>query len=189
MENRERNNIYAVPFIGGILCIITLFNPDLIFFISYNLITGMVFFIPTLLEVICGIIMLYSAIKMRSGKTTWIEERKKLMISSWLAFSISLSFAIFLKLLGLGAYFVIVLEYGLVGGLITILGIYFYKFITERNFIAGPTLVQERKKSEPSPMKEQVFYANPKFCTDCGFNLEGGPFKFCPNCGNQINSE
>ncbi|MHA1192928.1 MAG: hypothetical protein ACTSP9_11620 [Promethearchaeota archaeon] len=57
------------------------------------------------------------------------------------------------------------------------------------NFISGPTLIQEKIFSEPSPMKEQVFFANPKFCTNCGFNLEEGPFKFCPNCGNQMTSE
>lgn len=187
MENRERNNIYAVPFIGGILCIITLFTLDLFYYISYDPIIGIIFLIPSLLDVISGIIMISSAIKMRSGKSTLIEERKKIMISSWLAVSVSLGFAIFLMLI-LG-YIIILFEYGLIGGLLTILGIYFYRLITERNFISGPTLVPEREKFEPSPTKEQVFYANPKFCHNCGFNLERGPFKFCPNCGNQLISE
>lgn len=187
MENRERNNIYAVPFIGGILCVVTLFDPAIFPSFIYNPIMGMIFYIPVLLDTICGMIMIYSAIKMRNGKTTWIEERKKLMISSLIAVSVPLGMAILFMLMV--EFFVIVFEYGLVGGLITILGIYFYKLITERNFISGPTLVQEQIKFEPSPMKEQVFYANPKFCTNCGFNLEGGPFKFCPNCGNQMTSE
>ena len=187
MENREINNIYAVPFIGGILCIITLFDPVTFLSISYNPIVGVIFLIPGLLNLICGIIMIFSAIKMRNGKTTLIEERKKIMISSWLAVSVSLGFAIFLMLI-LG-YIIILFEYGLIGGLLTILGIYFYRLITERNFISDPTLVPEREKFEPSPTKEQVFYANPKFCHNCGFNLEKGPFKFCPNCGNQLTSE
>ena len=187
MENRERNNIYAVPFIGGILCIVTLCNPAFFSLFSYGLIYGMFAFIFVLPDIICGSIMISSAIKMRSGKTTWIEEKKKLLISSWLAVSITLGFGIFSFLI-IG-FFVIIFEFGFVGGSITILGIYYYEHITKRNLISGPTLIQERIFSEPSPMKEEVFFANPKFCTDCGFNLEGGPFKFCPNCGNQMISE
>jgi len=187
MENRERNNIYAVPFIGGILCITTLFTLDFYLASSYGLMFGLIYFIPGLVDTFCGIIMISSAIKMRSGKPSWIVERRKLMISSRLAVGVSLGLAI-LSMILVG-YFVISLVYGFVGGLITILGIYFYKLITERNFISGPTLVQERENFEPSPMKEQVFYDNLKFCTNCGFNLEGGPFKICPNCGNQMTSE
>jgi hypothetical protein len=129
MENREINNIYAVPFIGGILCIITLFDPVTFLSISYNPIVGVIFLIPGLLNLICGIIMIFSAIKMRNGKTTLIEERKKIMISSWLAVSVSLGFAIF-QLLIMG-FFVIFFEYGLVGGSITIFGIYFYRHLSQ----------------------------------------------------------
>lgn len=187
MEIRERNNFYAVPFIGGILCIILLFHPVFLSMFSYGLIIGMFAFIFVLPDIICGSIMIYSAINMKSGKTTWIEEKKKLLISSWLAVSITLGFGIFSFLI-IG-FFGIIFEYGFTGGLITILGIYYYEHITKRNFIPGPTLVQEREKFEPSPMKEEVFFANPKVCTDCEFNLEGGPFKFCPNCGSQMTSE
>jgi len=187
MENRERNNIYAVPFIGGILCIIPLFTPNLFLLISYDLIFGMIYLIPSLLDTYFGIIMIYSAIMMRSGKTTWIQERKNLMIYSWLAVSVSLGSAT-LTMMALG-YFLISPVYGFVGGLITILGIYFYKLITERNLLSGPTLVQEKEKFEASPMKEQAFYGKLKFCTNCGINLEEGSFKTCPNCGKQITSE
>jgi len=188
MANREKNNIYAVPFIGGILCITTLFTLDLSLASSYSLLYELISFIPGLVDTACGIIMVTSAIKMRSGNTRWIVERRKLMFSSWLAIAVSLGLGfIFMILFG---YFVISPVYGFVGGLITILGIYFYELITERNFISGPTFVQEREKFEPSPMQEQEFYDNPnKFCTNCGINLDGGPFKTCPNCGKQITSE
>ena len=187
MENRERNNIYAIPFIGGILCITPLFIPNLFLYISYDLIFGLIYLIPSLLDTYFGIIMIYSAIMMRSGKTTWIQERKNLMIYSWLAVSVSLGSATITMMLS--GVFLISPVYGFVGGLITILGIYFYKLTTERNFISGPTLVQEKEKFEASPMKEQGFYDNPKLCTICGFNFGEKPYKFCPNCGNLITSE
>ena len=187
MENRDINNIYAVPFIGGILCIIAFFTSELFLFIGYNIILGMIFFIPSLLELTCGIIMIYIAIKIRSGKTTWVEAEKKLLISSWLAIIIALGYGIFYMYAQ--GFFVITYPQGFTGGLVTLLGIYYYKHITNRDHVTGPALVQERETLEPSPMKEQQFYADPKFCTNCGFNLEGGTLKFCPDCGNQLTSE
>jgi hypothetical protein len=187
MQNREKNNTYAIPLIGGILCIIPLFTPSLFLYISYNLMFGLISLIPSLLDTYFGIIMIYSAIMMRSGKTTWIQERKNLTIYSWLAVSVSLGSATITMMLS--GVFLISPVYGFVGGLITILGIYFYKLTTERNFISGPTLVQEKEKFEPSPMEEQAFYSKLKFCTNCGFNLEEGSFKTCPNCGKQLTPE
>jgi hypothetical protein len=124
---------------------------------------------------------------MKNGKTTLFEEKKKLLIFSWLVVSVSLGLSI-ISIFWFGTFFFFY-EPGLVGGLIIILGNFFYTLVTKRNFIYGPPLIQEGENIEPSPTKEQAPYTNPKFCTNCGFNLEEKPFKFCPNCGTQLTSE
>ncbi|MHA1240334.1 MAG: hypothetical protein ACTSQU_06025 [Promethearchaeota archaeon] len=179
MENRKRENIYVVAFIGGILCIFTLLTPTIYSMLVLNPAFGLGVVIFALPDVICGIIMVKSGFKMRSGKKTWIQERKKLKISSWFVVSFSLGFA-FISLLVAGS-FLISFEYGFVGGLIIIFGKYFYKRVNP--------IFQEGDKFQLSPMKEQQIYANPKFCTKCGFNIEERLFKFCPKCSNQLTSE
>jgi len=199
MENKEKNNFYAVLLIGGILCIYSILGNNLFTIllhipesVSFNppgftfsvLIIG---FGPIILNLVLGILMIVSAVKMKNGKTTLFEEKKKLLIFSWLVVSVSLVLSIF-SIFAYGTFFFLH-EPGLVGGLIIILGNFFYTLVTKRNFIYGPPLIQEGENIEPSPTKEQDFYANPKFCTNCGFNLEEKPFKFCPNCGTQLTSE
>ena len=195
MENKERNNFYAVPLIGGILCNFAIFGNSLLslslslsgsiyFLAGFPFLIIILFFGPIILDLVLGILMIVSAVKMKNGKTTLFEEKKKLLIFSWLVVSVSLGLSIF-SIFGFGTFYFFY-EPGLVGGLIIILGNFFYNLVTKRNFIYGPPLVQEREKIEPSLTKEQVFYANPKFCTNCGFNLEGKPFRFCPNCGTQL---
>jgi len=120
--------------------------------------------------------MIHSAIKMRSGKTTWIEQKKRLLIVSWIVVCVTLAFII-LAQLTIGQI-VIIFEYGFVGGLLTLIAYYYDKYTTSREYMPGPAL-----------MKEQVIYANPKFCTNCGFDLKGGTYKFCPECGTQLTSE
>ncbi len=184
MENRERNYIYAVPFIGGIVCIISLFaiNPSVIFTFSLIGLIGILILIHP--EIVFGIMMIVSAIKMRSGKTTWIEQKKKLMIISWILVGITLGFTIFtLVLIGQIA---IIFEYGFVGGLLNLMGYYYDRYTANRAYMTGPALIQEKENFKLGPMKDQVSYANPKFCTNCGFKFEVVSLKFCPECGNQL---
>lgn len=176
MEKNERNDIYAVPFIGGILCIMSLFYSDIWVAFSFNLVLGMILSAPILAQASFGIVMLIYAIKIRRGKSSLMEEKKKFLIFSWLAVSVSLGFSVFI-------FFVIELfglsfPYGFVGGLLTILGIYYHQYITKDTKYTD----QQGKKIE----QEKEFYTKPKFCTNCGFNLKEGSFKFCPECGNQL---
>lgn len=175
MENRERNYLYAVPLIGGILSIVSFstFNFSAVFTLGLmGLITAIILVHP---NIVLGIMMIVSAIKMRSGKTTWIEQKKELLVISWILVSITLGLAIFFMLI-IGQ-FVLVFEYGFVGGLLTLMGYYYERYTTDRKF-----------KSDPAPMKERIIKDYPKFCTNCGFNLEGRPFNFCPNCGTKFTS-
>lgn len=197
MENKERNNFYAVPLIGGILCIYAIFGNSLLslsLFLSGSINLGgfpflvlIIFFGPVIFFLVFGILMIISAVKIENGKTTLFEERKKLLIFSWLVVSVSLGLSIF-SIFGFGTFYFFY-QPGLAGGLIIILGNFIYKFSTKRNLIDAPPLVQEGEKIKSSPMKERVIYTNPKFCHICGFNLKGGSFKFCPECGNQLVSE
>ena len=117
--------------------------------------------------------MIHSAIKMRSGKTTWIEQKKRLLIVSWIVVCVTLAFII-LAQLTIGQI-VIIYEYGFVGGLLILMAYYYDKYTTNREYRSGPTL-----------MKDQVKKDYPKFCNNCGFDLQGGTYKFCPDCGKEI---
>ena len=176
MENRERNYLYVVPFIGGILCIVSVFVFNISVFISSGLIGLIALFILVHPDIVLGIMMIVSAIKMRSGKTTWIEQKKELLVISWILVSITLGFTIFtIVIIGQIA---ILFEYAFVGGLLTLIGYYYDRYTTKRNYVSGP-----------APMKGQIKKKYPKFCTNCGIGIKVRDFKFCPNCGNQLTPE
>lgn len=204
MENEEKNNFYAVPLVGGILCLITFFIPDTPFSSIGSTLTAMIFnfmiftsfselifiifgLITVILEIVCGCVMLYSAIKMMLGKTTFTKQKMKLVILSWLVIGTTLTMSI-PAIIGLG-YFNLFNIYGFTGSLITLIGIYYSQHMMKRGPISRPMVIHKDEKLEPSPPKEKVFYTDPKFCTNCGFNLTEGQFKFCPECGNQLSSE
>ncbi len=113
MKNRERDNLYAIPLIGSILCFITFFisdNPygfpgsfltsliyNFMFIFSmtgFTLILLIISFMTVILELLCGCVMLYSAIKMMLGKTTLNQQKMKLMIFSWLVIGATLIISI-----------------------------------------------------------------------------------------------
>ncbi len=204
MENEDKNNFYVVPLIGGILCLITFFIPDMPLMFPGSVLIAMIFnfmifasfselifiifgLITVISEVVCGCVMLYSAIKMGLGKTTLKEQKMKLMIFSWLVIGATLMMSITF-LFGLG-FFMLLNRYGFIGSLMTLIGIYYFQRMTKRGTISSPVVIHEGERFKPIPPKEKVFYTNPKFCTNCGFNLKGGQFKFCPECGNQLTSE
>lgn len=177
IENREKDNIYIVPFIGGLLCTMTVISPP--FFLFFGLIPV----ITSLLELICGLFLIYYAIKIKRGKSMWIEEQIKILIFSWIAFSVSLGIS-FSFLLGVGSFF-IVYDYGFAGSLITLLGYYFHNYISNRN----PIIVRGGDKFEHYSKKERIKYTNPRFCPHCRFKLEKWLFDFCPNCNKQLTAK
>jgi hypothetical protein len=204
MENKDKNNFYAVPLIGGILCLITFFVPDMpsifpgsfltaiifnfMIFTSFSELIFIIFGLITVIsEIVCGCVMLYSAIKMGLGKTTLKEQKMKLMIFSWLVIGATLMMSI-TALFGMG-FFMLINRYGFIGSLMTLIGIYYFQHMTKRGTISSPMVFHEGKKLEPSPIKEKAFNTDPKFCTNCGYNLKLGQLKFCPECGNQLSSE
>jgi hypothetical protein len=192
METKEINNFYAVPLIGGILCILAIFT--YLELLMHDILQWLLFGIPGIIDLICGILMLSLAFRLRSGITTYINEKKKLIALSWVAIIGSSGLAIFFMIIGgfsyyWGLFLNLITVTGFTGGIVTLLGIVFYRIVNERKFITRPPLVQEKDVYIPRPVEEPKFYPDAKFCTNCGFNLEGGPFRFCPNCGNKLNSE
>ena len=182
------NNFYAVPLIGGILCILAIFSPAYFDLLMYSIIYLIILIIPCIIDLISGIIMLSLAFRLRKGITTYINEKRKLITLSWLAIIGSSGLGVYFTIIG-GYFFSGFITVGFTGGVITFLGIFFYRIINERNFITSPPLIQEKDAYRPSPVEEPKFYPKAKFCIKCGFNLEGGPFKFCPNCGNKLTLE
>ena len=184
MKNRDRDYIYAVPFIGGIICLVSLFafNLSAIFTLGPLGLIGILIFIHP--QVVLGIMMIVSAIRTRNGKTMWIEQKKKLLVISWVLVGISLGFTIFFLLI-IGMFY-IMFEYGFVGGLLTLIGYYYDKYTTSRASLTGPALIRTKDNLELGPMKERVIFPNPKFCPKCGIDLKGSKFKFCTDCGNQL---
>ena len=180
MENRERNYLYAVPLIGGILCLVSFF--------AFILSLGLQGFILTLIfvhpQIVLGIMMIVSASRTRNGKTTWIDEKKKILVISWVLVGITLGFII-LNFLIIRFIF-ITFEFGFVGGLLTLIGYYYDKYTTNRAYLTGPALIRTKDNLELGPMKERVIFPNPKFCPNCGIDLKGSKFKFCTECGNQL---
>ena len=198
MENKKRNNFYAVPLIGGILCIYAIFGNSLLslslslsgsiyFLAGFPFLIIIIFFGPIILDLVLGILMIVSAVKMKNGKTTLFEEKKKLLIFSWLVVSVSLGLSIF-SIFGFGTFFFFY-EPGLVGGLIIILGNFFYKLVTKRNFIYGPPLVQEGEETEPRAMIDQSPIIVHAICSNCGFKSGEESLKFCPKCGNRLDAK
>jgi len=158
MENEEKNNFYAVPLIGGILCLITFFIPDMPIMLPVSTLTAMIFnfmifsslselmfiifgLITVILEIVCGCVMLYSAIKMGLGKTTLKEQKMKLMIFSWLVIGATLMMSITF-FIGLG-FFMLLNRYGFIGSLMTLIGIYYFQRMTKRGTISSPVVIHE----------------------------------------------
>jgi len=197
MEKKERNNFFAVPLIGGILCIYAFtgygfFIIPLVFPGSQPFNPGFPFGLiirlgPIILNIVLGIFMIVSAVKLESGKKTFIEEKKKLLSYSWVVVSVSLGLSIF-SIFTFGT-FLFLHEYALIGGLIIILGNFFYKRVNQHNSIYGPPLVQEREETETIPMKEQPPLIVRVICTKCGFKSEEESLKFCTKCGNKLVSK
>jgi hypothetical protein len=184
------NNFYAVPLIGGILCIIAIFSPIYFDLFMYNIILWTIFISPGIIDLISGIIMLSLAFRLRKGITTYINEKKKLITLSWLAIIGSSGLGIFFIIAGsFSLFFAGFVITGFTGGIVTLLGIMFYRIVNECNFTTRPPLIHAKDIYRPSPVEGPKFYPGAKFCTNCGFNLEGGPFKFCPNCGNKLTPE
>jgi len=199
MEKNEGNKFYAVPLIGGILCNFAFFGNNIIIIpfllsglppfssLGFPILLLALAFGPVILDLVLGILMIVSAVKMKNRKTTLFEEKKKLLIFSWVVIGVSLGLSIFN--LVLSRAFLFFHEPGLVGGLIIILGILFYKFVSKHNFIFGPPLVQEGEKIDPRPTKEQFLSIVHIFCTNCGFKYEKESIRFCPECGNRLVSK
>lgn len=199
MEKKERNNFFAVPLIGGILCINALFGYNL--FLIPSLLPGNVSFnppgfyfivliiglVPIVLNLVVGILMIVSAVKLKNGKRTLFKEKKKLLSYSWVVVSVSLGLSIF-SIFIYGSFFILH-EYALIGGLIIILGNFFYKRVNQRNSIYGPPLVQEREETETRSMKEQSTLIVRVICTNCGFKSKEESLKFCPECGSKFVSK
>jgi len=150
MENNERNNIYAVAFVGGILCIFSFFDFDILSFFNFNLILGLILLLFILPHIICGIIMIYSAIRIKLGQKTWNEQKVKLLISSWLAIGVSLGASIFM-LIFVG-YFMLFNRFGLIGGFLTLLGYYYHKHLTKSEKLSDPPLTPEKGNSDSIPL-------------------------------------
>ena len=142
MENRDSINIYAVALVGGILCIMTFFDIGNFIGLGPNLIAYLGLSIFNLPYIICGVIMIQSAIRIKRGTKTWLEQKKRLLISSWVAIGAWLGFFIFSVVFG-GIYFPIN-RYGFVGGFLTLLGIYYYTHISKRDDALGIPLTQEK---------------------------------------------
>ena len=87
-------------------------------------------FLAIVLDIVCGGVMLSSAIKMKRGKTTLKEQKMKLIILSWLVIGSSLSVSIIFT------FDTILLNlfnsYGFIGSLITLIGIYYRQHMTKR---------------------------------------------------------
>ena len=172
MENEDKNNFYVVPLIGGILCLITFFIPDMPLMFPGSVLTAMIFnfmifssfselifiifgLITVILEIVCGCVMLYSAIKMGLGKTTLNKQKRKLMIFSWLVIGATLMMSI-TALFGMG-FFTLFNRFGIIGSLITIIGIFYSNHMTKRGTITRPVGIHEGKKFDQSLPEEKVF--------------------------------
>ncbi len=186
MENRENNNFYAVPLMGGILCVISIFTPISFTSFGFNFLILITLLISITLEEVCGIILIIFAVKLKKGKTTLLEQKKKFLVLSLLAFFTPIVLSIIISI-GL-EYFRIHLVYGLTGGFITILGVALHKRIVDGSSLYG-SIVQERTEENLSPKINQSLIDIPTVCNKCGADLKGGVFKFCPECGNQLEAE
>ncbi len=199
MEKNEGNKFYAVPLIGGILCNFSIFGNNIIvvpillseslpfFPFGFPIFLLALSFGPVILDLVLGILMIVSAVKMKNGRTTLFEEKKKLLIFSWVVIGVSMGLSIFT--LVLSGTFLFFHEPGLIGGLIIILGNLFYKLVSNRNFIFGPPLILAGEKRDPYTTKEQSLSIVHAFCTNCGFKYEKESIKFCPECGNRLSSK
>ena len=176
------DNFYAVPLMGGILCVISLFTPTSLGFVSLNNMILLILFISVILEEICGIILIVFAVKLKKGKTPWIKQEKILLVFSLLAlitpFVPSIIISIDLE------YLRIFLFYGMAGGFITLIGVIFRHRITDSDSYYD-TIIKERT-DDKSLKVNQSPTAGPKFCRNCGTDLKGGTFKFCPECGTEL---
>lgn len=131
--------------------------------------------------------MIVSAVKMKNGRTYWYDEKKKLLALSWIVICVSMGLSIF-SLIIFGN-FLFYHETGLAGGLIVVLGYFFYNHVSKRTFWFGPPLVQESREIKPSPARLPSPVTGRKFCTNCGLKLEEESFKFCPDCGKHLSTK
>ncbi|MFX0074874.1 MAG: zinc ribbon domain-containing protein [Candidatus Hermodarchaeota archaeon] len=180
MEIRKRDNFYAVPLMGGILCVITLLTPNSLGSFSLNFIILSILVSSVILEEVCGIILIVFAAKLKRGKIQWIA--KKLLVLSLLTFTTPIPLSILISI-GLG-YFRVFLVYGMTGGLITLIGVIFHWRMSDDDSIHG-SLSQE-SIDDKSLKINQSPTSGTTICSNCGTHLKGGALKFCPECGNEL---
>lgn len=161
MEVEAKNNFYVVPLIGGIFCFITFFIPDtplspaastltlmLFNFMVFASLPELIFIIFGLIsvisEIVCGYVMIYSAIKMKLGKTTLKKQKMKLVFFSWLVIGLTLTMST-IAMIGIG-FFNLFNGYGFIGSLITLIGIYYSRHMTKHGSISGPTVIHKDEK-------------------------------------------
>jgi hypothetical protein len=142
MENKDGCNIYAVALVGGILCIMTFFDIENYLGIGPNPFAYLGFSIFILPHIICGVIMIQSAIKIKFGTRTWFDQKKRLLISSWVAIGAWAGFFIFSVVIG--GYYLAFNRYGFVGGFLLLVGIYYYEYLSKRDAVSSTTLAQEK---------------------------------------------
>jgi hypothetical protein len=145
----------------------------------FNLI---LFFAPIVLDIVLGILLIVSAVKLKNGKIALIKEKKKLIISSWIIVGVSLSQSI-ISIFWYGFFFFFQ-EPGLVGAVIIILGNFFYNQLNKRNFLYGSTSIKLDEDTSSSS-----YFAVKTLCTKCGFSSGEDSLKFCPECGDKLVSK
>ena len=189
MENRDSRNVYAIALVGGILCVMTSIDLRRVVGLTFNPLMALTLLLFALPHIICGIVLIHSATRIQSGKRTWTQLEKRILISSWIAIGIWLGFFIFFIIMGAFLFLMSFNSFGFAGGFLTLLGIYYYKNLRKSGNISDPLLSQEKDIFESIPVKQQSPIAVSTKCSKCGFDFKGEVYKFCPKCGVQLSSE
>ena len=136
------------------------------------------------LEEVSGIIILIIAVKLKRGKTTWIEQKRRLLALSLLALIIPIVTSIIV--IGL-EHIRILMVIGLTGGFLTLLAVIFSNRVVDGDMFYSST-IQESVDDKGLKINKSPTSV-PTLCNKCGTDLKEGTFKFCPECGNELTSE
>ncbi len=195
MENNTQDQFFVVPLMGGILCLIQFFAPNIIFSLYFDVILFFGWIILVINNIVFGIIMIVSAVRLKNQRRTLADEKTKLMVLSWISIGAPLGFGSFYLIISpiftgsFSTFFIIPNTFGIAGGMVVILGL-FLKIINERNMISSVEIDDQFvdthliESEEPSELKAKKLY---KFCPDCGLYIQGKNYSYCPNCGSKIN--
>ncbi|MEJ2295224.1 MAG: zinc ribbon domain-containing protein [Candidatus Lokiarchaeota archaeon] len=191
MEENIQDKFFIIPLMGGILCLIQIFDVFSPFYSSF-LFYG--WGILVINDIVFGIIMIVSGVRMKNRKRTLAEERTKLMVISWIGVGGPVAFG-FIYLIfspfftgSLHHPYIIPNTYGIAGCVVVIIGLLLKKG-SKRVMISSGKVDKKGVETHPIRPEEalELKAEKPyKFCPECGYNLQGKFYSYCPNCGSKI---